>query len=160
MIIKYINYENKNCPFCNKQTTTTTAYTLHLKSCHNNPDSSWFKANHLKKVCPKCNKEFVSKTKEQIYCSRTCANSHKQTKEQNEARRQKLQKRQLYYCELCGKQISFGSKLCAECFNKNRPPYSEETKQKQREKMKNKPRWHIKRNQTSFAENFFYKRAK
>ena len=155
MVIKYTNYENKKCPFCNKETTTTSAYTLHLKSCHNNPESNWFKVNRVQKICLKCGKQFVSETKEQKYCSRACANSHEQTKEQNETRRQKLQKRQLYYCELCGKQISYGSKLCITCFNKNRPPYSEEARQKQREKMKNKPRWHIKRNQASFAENFF-----
>ena len=40
-------------------------------------------------ICPKCGKEFENNTNRK-FCTRSCANSHIQTEEQNEKRRNKL----------------------------------------------------------------------
>ncbi len=75
------------------------------------------------KFCKKCNTKFeVTRTiekngkenipkKEKTHCSRNCANSHIQTKEQNEARQKKLATRQKKYCKKCGKEIKFESTI-------------------------------------------------
>lgn len=62
------------------------------------------------------------------------------------------------FCNGCGKEISWKNKhdYCNFCRGKY-VPYSEETKKKQSETMKGRPRWHIHRNQNSYAELFFEK---
>lgn len=64
-------------------------------------------------LCPKCKKEFEQPEKgfKNKFCSRTCANSHNQTKEQNNARRKKLAKiRQEKCCITCGKKLGINNK--------------------------------------------------
>ncbi len=93
----------------------------------------------IKKQCFKCQNEFeVKRTKlqdgtirirkkENKFCSRRCANSHIQTKEQNKARSNKLQGnepwikgkfiRKRFYCEICGSELSVNTKYtkCMKC---------------------------------------------
>ena len=78
-------------------------------------------------ICEKCGKEFFEdwRKDERIrktpcrFCSRACSNGRIQTKEMNEARRTKLQKREKKYCS-CGKQLSHNNRsgFCENC----RPP--------------------------------------
>lgn len=178
MVKGFINYVEKTCPFCGITTKTTSSYTLHVKSCHKNTESAWYKRNT--KVCPKCGKSFVG---DGSFCSRSCANSHVQTDEQNRERSKKLLgtntktgKRAKYlsnldpssveellqsgikkvFCKGCGKEIRLTNKFpyCSKCRGKF-IPYSENAKRKQSEKMKGRPRWNIHRNQTSYAERFW-----
>ena len=171
MVNKFIKYVDQECPYCNAKTTTTSGYTRHIRySCRKNPNSEWYK-NH-QKICPKCGKDFVGDTQ---FCSRYCANGHIVTEAQKEKTKDTLFKtlekngyrgkplkteihRDKRFCESCGKEISWTNKYpyCISCRGKN-VPYSEEAKKKQSEKMKGKPRWHIHRNQSSYAENFFEK---
>lgn len=185
MVNKFLKYVDQECPYCNAKTTTTSGYTSHIKyHCRKNPNSEWYK-NH-QKICPKCGKEFVGETKfcsrscanghivteEQKEKTR---NTLLKTLEKNGYRGKPLKKytikestikestikkltNEKRFCEGCGKEISWGNKYpyCNKC----RPkyiPYSEEAKKKQSEVMKGKPRWHIHRNQSSFAETFFEK---
>ena len=172
MVNKFLKYVDQECPYCNTKTTTASGYTRHIKySCRKNPNSEWCK-NH-QKICPKCGKEFVGETK---FCSHSCANGHIVTEEQKEKTRNTLLKtlekngkilkkstikkltNEKRFCEGCGKEISWENKYpyCKKCKPKY-IPYSEEAKKKQSEVMKGKPRWHIHRNQSSFAETFFEK---
>lgn len=175
MVINFVNYVDQNCPFCTRKLSTTSAYSNHIKMCHSNPESEWYQ-NH-KKVCPKCGKNFVG---DRTYCSRSCANGHIVTEEHKEKTRTTLFKtlqikgvrgkpikdatfkervlKEERFCNACGKEISWKNKYpyCNICRGKY-ISYSEEAKKKQSEKMKGKPRWHIHRNQSSYAELFFEK---
>lgn len=75
------------------------------------------------KECSKCGKifqverkwngkEYYQIKKEKKFCSRKCANSHVQTKEMNEARRQKLKFLPDKFCKICGVKISRYSTYC------------------------------------------------
>lgn len=52
MIIKFTNYIDQACPYCNQILKTTASFSRHIKRCHSNSDSEWYK-NH-QKICPKC----------------------------------------------------------------------------------------------------------
>lgn len=93
-------------------------------------------------ICPKCGKEFENNTNRK-FCTRSCANSHIQTKEQNYSRKLKRKKKYLnpqnpnyrkllqelidkkeeklpYFgiCSRCGKEFIFykkGRKNCDDC---------------------------------------------
>lgn len=92
------------------------------------------------RVCKKCNKEYCwnnSDIHSEVFCSRKCSNSHIQTKEQNEKRKQKLinqnHKRKNKnienynlnpnFCIVCGKKIDYKHRYnktcCKQCNNKH-----------------------------------------
>ncbi len=93
----------------------------------------------MKLICPKCGIEFENTTNRK-FCSRKCANSHIQTEEQNEKRRNRLlgkkqnqtkklmiflQKQQEYYlnptkCKICGNNLEYKDRrkrTCIKCRN-------------------------------------------
>lgn len=92
-----------------------------------------------KRICPKCGKEFEIDTSKsnRIYCSRSCANGHKHSKETKEKlSKQILQKinngevvgfikptikSKKYFCKICGKEIIGNkSRFCSdECKHVN-----------------------------------------
>lgn len=163
MVEKFTNYVDQECPYCHRLLTTTSAYTLHLRKCKQNPESEWCQSHQ--KVCPKCGKSFVG---DRTFCSRHCANGHVESAEQIEKMKSTLHstlfrqgrlhcnKKEKRFCEGCQKEISWENKFpyCNSCRRKY-VPYSEEAKRKQSEKLKGRSRWNIHRNQISYAEKFW-----
>lgn len=74
------------------------------------------------KICPKCNSSFEVKElintkaryKSRTFCSRSCANSHKRTKESKELTSKSLRK---YYSEIGGIK---SNRACIKCLNCNK----------------------------------------
>lgn len=116
-------------------------------------------------ICEKCGKEHDGSFGSGRFCCRSCANS----KTHSEETKKKIQKalkgrilnpsinRTTRYCVECGKKLGIRNKsgYCSNCYP--RLAKSEEVKAKQSETMKLRgyPRWHIHRNEPSYAEKFF-----
>lgn len=116
--------------------------------------SQWIAEEHK---CEHCGKIMTEKFGSGRFCSRTCANSHKHSKETKQKLAEAIYKRfpkTEKHCKICGKIVSNKNKsgFCLSCWRKN---YPDEVKQKQSAIMKNRPRWNIHRNQISFAEKFW-----
>lgn len=126
------------CNICGKEFENGRQFGGHITAIHN-PETrkSLSKALTLdrtvvKKTCEKCGKEFeiertvkkdgthsISK-KEKRFCSRSCANGHKQTPEQNKNRSKRLRKRKQRFCKECDKNISYHNKYgyCNDCLRR------------------------------------------
>ena len=152
MVINFNNYVDQTCPYCSRILHTTSAYTQHVKACRKNPNSNWYLTHQ--KVCPKCGKSFIGDT---MYCSRSCANSKRLSSDTYKIISNKLRKHPIRYCKKCNKQLSRLNKsgLCQQCYNLFDSPLKEQAKKIISDKNKNRPRWHINRNQESYAEKFF-----
>lgn len=119
---------------CKKAGQKTIDRYISTKIIQNN---SWISEKH---TCERCGKIMTGKFGSGRFCSRACANSHKQSTEQNESRRNKLknshsektkayferrkksslQKEILYYqtpkvCSICGKVLNFNQKNRKTC---------------------------------------------
>ena len=85
--------------------------------------------NNIITICPKCGKEFLNNTKRK-FCSRHCANSHIQTKEQNLQRSNKLKiknnvnnniikyNNKPNFCIICGKILDYKRRNRKTCLNR------------------------------------------
>lgn len=112
-----------------------------------------------KHVCEHCGKVMTEKFGTGRFCCRACANARPHSddtkqKISNSIAKLHSDKPEEKFCKICGAKLSAHntSGLCQECFREN---YPDEVKAKQSVKMKDKPRWNIHRNQTSFAEKFW-----
>lgn len=134
------------CKTCGKDFKTYQGLGGHTSLAHRDTLKKIAKSNTLnritiKKNCLKCNSIFeVERTvnkdgtqniskKEKKFCSRSCANGHIQTKEQNKKRSEKLKGKTFRkykrpnpcYCVSCGIQINNKNKTkkCKNCWNEN-----------------------------------------
>ena len=144
------------CKICNKEFRNKYGLGGHITNKHNLEkkvngikNSIESRKTKVEKICPKCNKSFyvirmkmkngflyVPK-KEKAFCSRSCANSHIQTEEQNIRRKEKLKgvkyntknrkiskkrkSKKEYFCISCGKKLKVKRKTetCIKCFRAN-----------------------------------------
>jgi hypothetical protein len=128
------------CEFCKQEIEVKNyqQFGSHKGNCKFNPkyqdkirkikETKKLKRIKILKQCEKCDTNFEIEriilkdgeikisNKERKFCSRSCANSHIQTKEQNEARSKKLRKTKDIKCLQCNKKFkprSFKSKFCS-----------------------------------------------
>lgn len=132
------------CKFCHLTFEDSRKYRGHLGGFHYlEKRKKVIKIEYIK-ICPKCNKEFIVLRllkegiiaplhDEKVFCSRSCANSHKQSEEQNLSRRKKLLGKRKYssikeekFCKSCNFLLGKNNKLgyCRKCL-----PLSKEYKE-------------------------------
>lgn len=68
----------RKCLYCGKEFKQNKIGRKRIYCCDKCKDKAKHEKNKSQKTCPGCNKWFKTINKKQIYCSKSCANSHRQ----------------------------------------------------------------------------------